>query len=1013
MVFRRLGEFATRFRYPIIGAWVLAAVLLNIFIPQLEEVVKRDATPFLPASADVMQAYKVMGEKFAGSDAGGYAILVLENKDGISQTDRDYYAMVVGRLNQHPDRVAFVQDYISHPEFKSAVESKDGKALYIPVGLKAAVGTPSADGDAFFLRDLVKQDRPADLTTYVTGDTAIIADFQKSIESSVSQTTVITLILLIVILLVIYRSPVTPLIPLTTIVLAILVVRPIVALLGLHYIKVASFTETFLLAIVFGAGTDYCIFLISRFKEQMSRGEDKPKALKTATRRVGEAIATAAATVVIGGLAMTQANVSLFNTTGPAIAVSVAITLVAGLTLTPALIAIGGKRFFWPQKIENEKSSRFWSGASRLIVSRPRQVLVMALIPLLALAGLYPLMKLTYDERTPQPQGNESIQGLYTLDHHYTAGEILPDYILVQSDHDLRNPQDLALLDSVTKSETRVPGVTSVRSFTQPGGDRIPQASIPYQAGQVGQGLQQARDQLQAGSGGVQQLKDGSGQVANGAGQVAGGAQQAQNSVDPFIAGLQQENSGLGQAVSGSASAQAGSAQLRDGAKQLSAGLDASIGGVQLATEHLNTALILLNTDPTCAISVNCATAKAHVQGVYDAETNQLLPGLRGMKAGADKIATGNGSLADGLGQLHAGLVQAQAGVQQLEAGEQTFKDKLGQLAGGASQVSGGASQVSGGVGQIASGTEQLKTGLGQAADYLNSVAANGSDSFFIPPDQLNNPQLALARYYFISSDGTTARIVVLGKDDPFSTAAMDRVQKEKSAASTTLSGTRLGSAHVLAAGFAPQNDNLRTLFTRDFLVVAIAVLVGVLLVLILLLRSLVAPVYLLASVLVSYAAAMGFTTVVWQYLLHKGAIDWTVPIFAFVMLVAVGADYNIFLMSRVREEVLADPKEGIGRAIRRTGAIITSAGIIFAGTFAAMVTSPVLNIAETGFAITFGLLLDTFVVRSFVVPAVAVLLGKWNWWPHFGMSRARVEALEATGGSAKAGGRPRMQPAK
>ena len=376
---------------------------------------------------------------------------------------------------------------------------------------------------------------------------------------------------------------------------------------------------------------------------------------------------------------------------------------------------------------------------------------------------------------------------------------------------------------------------------------------------------------------------------------------------------------------------------------------------------------------------------------VDDAEKTQLLPGLKQMKAGADEIAAGNGTLADGLAQLHTGLVRAQAGVQQLEQGEQTFKSRLGDLAAGANQVSGGAGQVSGGVGQIAGGTDQLKSGLGQAADYLNSVAANaqGSDTFFIPPDKINDPQLALARYYFLSKDGTAARIVVFGKDDAFSISAMNRVQREKDAAKNTLAGSRLANARVLAAGFAPQNDNLRSFFMRDFTVVAFAVLIGVLLVLVLLLRSIVAPLYLLGSVLISYAAAMGFTTVVWQYILHKDAIDWTVPIFTFVMLVSVGADYNIFLMSRVREEVLKDPADGIGRAIRRTGSIITSAGIIFAGTFAAMVVSPVLNIAETGFAITFGLLLDTFIVRSFVVPAIAVQLGKWNWWPHFGMSKA------------------------
>ena len=1001
MFFRRVGELAYRFRYAIIGAWVLAAIVLNILVPQLEEVVKRDATPFLPDSSEVMQAYKVMGEKFSGSDAGGYAIVVLENPNGISSADTDYYGKLVTRLGQHPDRVKFVQDYIAHPELKAAVSSKDGKALYIPIGLKASVGTPNADSDAPFLRDLMKQDRPSDLSTYLTGDTAIIADFQKSIESSVSQTTVITLILLIVILLVIYRSPVTPLIPLTTIVLAILVVRPIVALLGLHYIKVASFTETFLLAIVFGAGTDYCIFMISRFKEQMARGDDRVTALKTTTRRVGEAIATAAATVVIGGLAMTQANVSLFSTTGPAIAVSVAITLVAGLTLTPALIAVGGRRFFWPQRVGpgTEKTSRFWTRASRLIVARPRRVLLVAMIPLLLLAGLYPAMKLTYDERTPQPQSNENIQGLHALDRHYTAGEVLPDYVVIQSDHDLRNPQDLALLDNVTRAETKVPGVTSVRSFTQPGGDRIPQASIPYQAGQVGQGLQQAKDQLQAGSGGVQQLNQGAGQVAN-------GAQQAQGGVDLFISGLQQEKAGLGQAAGGSASAQAGAAQLRDGARQLATGLHDAYTRTIPGVAGLKQMHDALAADALCGVDPTCAAVRDNLQVVYVAENTQLLPGLQQAAGAADQIAAGNGNLADGLTQLHAGIVQAQSGVQQLEAGEQTFKDKLGQL-------SGGASQVSGGVGQLTTGTDQLKAGLGQAANYLNSVAANGSDTFFIPPDQLNDPQLALARYYFISRDGTTARLVVLGKDDPFSIAAMDRVPKERGAASSTLAGSRLAGARVLAAGFAPQNDNLRTLFTRDFKVVAIAVLLGVLLVLILLLRSLVAPLYLLASVLLSYAAAMGFTTVFWQDILHKGAIDWTVPIFAFVMLVAVGADYNIFLMSRVREEVLRDPVDGIARAIRRTGAIITSAGIIFAGTFAAMVTSPVLNIAETGFAITFGLLLDTFVVRSFVVPAVAVLLGRWNWWPHFGMSRETVAKLDGQGSRPARGGRRRVQPAK
>jgi RND superfamily putative drug exporter len=256
--------------------------------------------------------------------------------------------------------------------------------------------------------------------------------------------------------------------------------------------------------------------------------------------------------------------------------------------------------------------------------------------------------------------------------------------------------------------------------------------------------------------------------------------------------------------------------------------------------------------------------------------------------------------------------------------------------------------------------------------------------------------------------------MLVLGRDDPFGTSAMARVPRERDALLRALSGTRLAGAHVLITGEAPLNANLQSYFLRDFRVVAIAVLLGVLIVLILLLRSLVAPIYLLLSVLLSYAAAMGLTTLVWQVIARKGYIDWTVPIFAFVMLVAVGADYNIFLMSRVREEVSRDPQAGIGRAIARTGAIITSAGIIFAGTFAAMVTAPVVNIAEAGFAITCGLLLDTFLVRSFVVPSVAVMLGRLNWWPYLGMPAGAPARPRGTGaGSPAGGGAGAAQPAR
>ncbi len=125
----------------------------------------------------------------------------------------------------------------------------------------------------------------------------------------------------------------------------------------------------------------------------------------------------------------------------------------------------------------------------------------------------------------------------------------------------------------------------------------------------------------------------------------------------------------------------------------------------------------------------------------------------------------------------------------------------------------------------------------------------------------------------------------------------------------------------------------------------------------------------------------MGLSALFWQDLLGK-PIDFTMPLLAFVILVSVGADYNILLMSRVREESATATRQGVARAVAATGGVITSAGLVFAGTFIAMTSSPVLGLVETGTGVAAGLLLDTFVVRSLLVPSIAALLGRANWWP-------------------------------
>jgi len=147
--------------------------------------------------------------------------------------------------------------------------------------------------------------------------------------------------------------------------------------------------------------------------------------------------------------------------------------------------------------------------------------------------------------------------------------------------------------------------------------------------------------------------------------------------------------------------------------------------------------------------------------------------------------------------------------------------------------------------------------------------------------------------------------------------------------------------------------------------------------------RSVVSPTYLVASVLLSFAAALGLSILVFQNVLGHSGVGYKNPVFIFIFLVALGADYNIYIISRVREEVATRGLiEGTRYAISRTGGVITSAGIILAGTFSVLTTLPLRDIFQLGFAVMLGVLIDTFIVRGLLVPSIVLVLKDWNWWP-------------------------------
>lgn len=231
-----------------------------------------------------------------------------------------------------------------------------------------------------------------------------------------------------------------------------------------------------------------------------------------------------------------------------------------------------------------------------------------------------------------------------------------------------------------------------------------------------------------------------------------------------------------------------------------------------------------------------------------------------------------------------------------------------------------------------------------------------------------------------IAADGKTARITVFLNRDPYGTAAMDTIPAIRGNARAA---ARNSGLTINVGGETALDTDTRSDVTRDLEVLGPIIFLAIGIILALLLRSLVAPIYLLASTLLSFLATLGLTAIVFQGLLHESGIQDFVPPFMAVFLIALGADYNVFIMSRVREEShRIGLHDGTQRALARTGGVITSAGLILAGTFAVLLVLPLEFLKQIGFSVAAGVLLDTFIVRALLVPSLVFILGRWNWWP-------------------------------
>ncbi len=566
---------------------------------------------------------------------------------------------------------------------------------------------------------------------------------------------------------------------------------------------------------------------------------------------------------------------------------------------------------------------------------------------------------------------------------HFPVNSSIQQFILVQSSRDLRSPKALADLEQMARRVSQVPGIAAVRGITRPTGDTLEQAKATFQAGAVGDKLNEASTQISSRDADLDRLTGGAHQLADALGDVRNGVLDAMTSVSGLTNALVDMQAKYGPNATLADIDQ--SARLVKSMRAMGDALGVNLTQVDDVYRWAVPMMAALNFNPICSIDPACQNSRAILQRLITAHDDGSLQSLSDL-ARQLQSADGTQPVNSTVGELQQKLEDASEAAQRLGLDKPDgIKRKLAELQNGASTLADASRQLADGVQLLVDQVRQMGPGLGDASSFLMAMRNNAREpsmaGFYIPPQILTNSEFKTAATMFVSADGHSVRYLVQTDLDPFGTQAMDQVAQIMDAARSAQPNTELADATISIAGLPAVNADVRDYYNHDMRFILTMTILVVLLILIVLLRAVVAPLYLIASVAISFLSALGIGVVVFQFILGQH-LAWNVPGTAFIVLVAVGADYNLLLISRIRDEASRGIRTAVIRTVGATGGVITSAGIIFAASMFGLTFGSIAGMVQVGFIIGVGLLLDTFLVRTVTVPAMAVLVGKANWWP-------------------------------
>ncbi|WP_168209493.1 RND family transporter [Mycobacterium helveticum] len=909
------------FAIPIILFWGLVAVTTNTFMPQVERVAEELAGPMVPHYAPSQRALLHIGEKFHESNSTNLTMIVFEANRPLAVADHEYYDGLMRRLEGDKQHVQYVMNLWGKPFTAAGAQSLDGKAAYVLLRLAGDIGQIESNQSVAAVRDIVAKDTPPPgLKVYVSGAAPLASDTVSIANNSLNNITIVTIILIVVMLLLVYRAPSVLLVPLLGVLIEMLVAKGITATLGhLGYIELSSFAVNIVVALTLGAGTDYGIFLMGRYHEARQAGESREDAFYTAYRSVAPIIIGSGLTIAGASYCLTFARLNYFHTMGPAVAITMLFTITAAMTLGPALLTVGSLLGLFDPK--HKVKAHLYRRIAASVVRWPVPILAASSAVVMIGAIFVPTYRQNYDDRQYQPHNSPANLGFAAADRHFPKSKLFSEMLMVETDHDMRNSADFISLDRVAKALIRLPGVAMVQSITRPLGRPLEHASIPYLF-------------TTQGSGNGQQL--------------------------PFNI---EQNSNTDQ----QADIQAHSVEV----------LRKEIGFFQRVSDELHQTVLTVEDLQRISDELNQETSNVDdffrpVKSYFYWERHcfdiPICWTFRSLFEALDNID----KLAEDIGNAKVSLEEV----------DKAFPQIIAQLKATADDTEALRAKLVNSYGSADLQALQTAQTFDDSINVGNDFDKSRSDDYFyIPHEGFDNEDVKTGIKLMMSPDGKAARFIVTHEGNAMGPEGVQHVEKFPTAITTILKETSLAGARIYIGGSGSNDKDIKEYATSDLMIAAIAAFILIFLIMMFLTRSLVAALVIPGTVAFSYAGAFGLSILVWQHLIGLH-LHWLVLPLTFIILVAVGSDYNLLLIVRIKEEIGAGLHTGLIRALGSTGGVVTSAGLVFAFTMLAMLTSDLRTIGQLGSTVCIGLLLDTLIVRSFVVPCIVRLLGPWFWWP-------------------------------